>query len=337
MKGKSMSSDANRSHPYVDPDVAVALAGADPAAPDFWEMSPADARAAMDAMADAMLPAIDLAEVRDLQLASDGLSIDARLYRPDPVSPGPLLVFFHGGGWEIGSVANFDTLIRRLAHDSGVSVLSVEYRLAPEHPFPAGLDDCVAAVRWVEANADSIGFDRSFLAVGGDSSGGNLAAAVAQVLRDEGGPTIDHQLLIYPVVNRRFDTESYEQFGTGHFLTRATMQSFWQLYIGHDGSPAYADLHAAGELAGLPPATVFTCGLDVLRDEGDGYAADLAAAGIAVTHIRVAGLLHGIWCMDASGERAYQFGLDIAAALARAVARSPRTVDSLSSPTAVPA
>lgn len=317
---------------YIDPDVRALLAQADPDAKDFCELAPVDARAAMDAMVDGMLPPVEIAEVRDIVIEAEGRTIQTRLYRPDTSNSGRLLVFFHGGGWEIGSIDNTDRPVRRLARDSGISVLSVEYRLAPEHPFPAGLDDCVAAVRWAAAHGDEIGFDGSFLAVGGDSSGANLAAATCQVIRDQGGPTIHHQLLVYPVVNRRFDTPSYEQFAHGFFLTRATMQSFWHLYVGGDETPPYADLHAAGDLAGLPAATVFTCGLDVLRDEGDRYAADLADAGVAVTHVRVNGLLHGIWFMDAIVERAFQFGLDIANAVRRAAAQHPHAQTTPASP-----
>jgi acetyl esterase len=215
--------------------------------------------------------------------------------------------------------------MRRLASDSGVNILSVEYRLAPEHPFPAGLDDCYTATVWAADHAAEHSCSGTFLAVGGDSAGGNLAAAVAQISRDRGGPRIDHQLLVYPVVTPNFDTSSYRRFATGYFLTRATMEAFWRLYVGELDRPApmYADL-LANSLAQLPEATVITCGLDVLSDEGGEYAARLAAAGVPVTSIHIHGLIHGIWNMDASGPRAARFGLDVAAALRRA-AHDPRT------------
>jgi acetyl esterase len=161
------------------------------------------------------------------------------------------------------------------------------------------------------------------MVVAGDSAGGNLAAGVAQRARDHNGPVIDHQLLIYPVVTPDFETPSYLRFAEGHFLTRASMQAFWRMYTGPGTAPRYADLYRSGDLAGLPAATVITCGLDVLSDEGDEYARRLDAAGVPVTHIRVAGLIHGIWYMDATGARAYQFGLDVAGALRRAVGRGP--------------
>lgn len=307
---------------FIDVDIRRLLDEADPDAADFWEMTPADARAAMDAMVDGMLPPVPVARVTDLVIPNDDADVPARLYRPDAPTAGELLVFFHGGGWEVGSVETFDRPVRRLANDSGMSVLSVDYRLAPEHPFPAALDDCIAAVEWASDHAADIGVDSTFVAVGGDSAGGNLAAAVAQRARDNGGPHIDHQLLLYPVVSRRFETPSYEAFADGYFLTRASMRSFWMLYVGNE-APRYADLYAAGDLAGLPPATVFSYGLDPLRDEGEQYADDLARAGVPTTLIRTYGLIHGAWIMDATVRRGFQFGLDVAHALRRAASNPP--------------
>lgn len=303
---------------YVDPDVRSLLDAADPDAPDFWELTPQEARAAMEAMVPAMLPVVDLAEVRDLQIPSADGDVSARFYRAPGDDPAPLLVFYHGGGWEIGSVDVSDRSIRRLARDSGVSVISVDYRLAPEHPFPAGLDDCYAATVWAAANAADLGCDPSFLAVGGDSAGGNLAGAVAQMARDRGEVRIDHQLLVYPVVTPDFESSSYQSFGVGHFLTKATMESFWNLYIGAGPAPLYADLLAAESLAGLPEATVITCGLDVLSAEGMLYAHLLGEADVPVTSLHIGGLIHGIWTLDGSGSRAAQFGLDVAGVLRRA-------------------
>lgn len=308
--------------PYVHPDVRRMLDAADPDAKDFWEMTPDEARAASDLMVDGMLAPPPVAAVTDLQVPTTNGHTAARLYRLDPTAAAPLLVLFHGGGWEVGSLDVADESVRRLVLDTGVTVLSVEYRLAPEHPFPAGLDDCYDATVWAYDHQAELGSDGSFFGVGGDSSGGNLAAAVAQRARDEAGPPIDHQLLVYPVVSRDFETDSYLRFGTGYFLTRASMQAFWRLYAGPSAAPPYADLYAAGSLRGLPPATVLTCGLDPLQDEGNGYAERLAEAGVEVTRIHAYGLIHGIWYMDAAGDRAYQFGLDVAGALTRAIART---------------
>jgi acetyl esterase len=310
---------------FVDADIRRLLDEADPDAADFWEMTPAEARDVMDAMVDGMLPPVEVARVTDLvtpAAAAGAADVPARLYRPDAPTAGELFVFIHGGGWQVGSVETYDRPIRRLANDSGMSVLSVDYRLAPEHPFPAALDDCMTTLEWATGHADEIGVDGTFVAVGGDSAGGNLAAAVAQRARDESGPRIDHQLLLYPVVSRRFDTPSYEAFADGYFLTMASMRSFWQLYLGDD-APPYADLYAAGDLAGLPPATVFSCGLDPLRDEGEEYADRLARAGVPTTLIRTYGLIHGTWIMDATVRRGFQFGLDVAHALRRAASNPP--------------
>lgn len=307
---------------YRDPDVERLLADADPAEPDFWELSPAEARARSDDMVGSMLAPLPVYEVTEAEVPSAAGPVRVRCYRPGE-APAPVVVFFHGGGWEVGSLDVSDRPLRRLVRDSGCAVVSVDYRLAPEHPYPAGLDDCYAVTEWVAGHAADVGGDGRFLAVAGDSAGGNLAAAVCQRARDTGGPRIDHQLLVYPVVTPDFDTASYRDFGEGHFLTRATMRSFWELYTGPGPAPRYADLYAAGEVSRLPAATVFTCGLDVLSDEGAEYARRLGAAGVAVTHVHVAGLIHGIWYMDAIGDRAYQFGLDIAGALRRAVAGAP--------------
>ena len=305
---------------YVDPDVRTFLAGVDPAARDFASMTVEEARAASELVVDDMLPALDI-EWRDLEVPTRAGRVPARLYRPTP-EPGPLFVYFHGGGWMLGSVSMADRAMRRLAHGSGCAVLSVDYRRTPEHPFPAPLEDCVDATNWAATHLAELGAGPGFLAVGGDSAGANLAAAVAQVLRDEHGPRIDHQLLVYPVVTRDFESESYRTYGEGHYLTLAAMRHFWNLYTG-DAAPRYADLLAVGSLAGLPPATVITCALDPLSSEGRRYAELLAAAGVATTYTEVAGLMHGVWFRDALGDGPFRFGELVAGALRTATARRP--------------
>ena len=233
-----------------------------------------------------------------------------------------LLLFFHGGGWMIGSVEVSDRPLRRLANDSGVSVLSVEYRLAPENRFPDGFDDCFAALDWASRGTPTLGWRPSFIAVGGDSAGANLAAAVAQRARDESGPSVDHQLLVYPVVSPCFDTPSYERFAHGYFLTRATMQYFWREYLGDDGetAPRYANLLATDSLAGLPSADVITCELDPLCSEGEDYARRLSDAGVDVSLTRHHGLIHGVWNMDVAVPRAQVLAATVAGAVRNAVA-----------------
>lgn len=304
---------------YMDPGFRLMLDEADPSAKDWWQMTPAEARAAMSAGIADSRPPIDVALVRNIDIPSANGTIAARLYRSDADADRPLLVFIHGGGWIVGTLDDYDPLLRRLASDAAVAILSVDYRLAPEHPFPAAVDDAYEALVWATEHQAELGA-AGFVAVGGDSSGGNIAGAVAQWARDNGGPRIDHQVLLYPVVTRTFDTRSYRDFGDGYFLTRRTMEYFWDSYVGSNGTgrARYADLRAAADLSGLPPATIIGCSLDPLCDEGEQYAEALAASGVPTTYIKIHGLLHGAWLKDARSQRAYELGLDLAAALRRA-------------------
>lgn len=305
---------------YIDPGAAKVLAdaAADVAARDWWELTPAEARDAMATAVALMREPVEIYETSERLIPSASGQVMGRLYRPGP-DPAPFLLFIHGGGWEVGSVDIYDAPVRRLANDSGFAVLSIEYRLAPESPYPAALDDCCTALEWAHEHLAELGGDGSFVAVAGDSSGGNLAGALAQRARDEGGPRIDHQLLIYPVVTRDFDSFSYLRYGTGYGLTTKTMRHFWDLYVG-EAAPAYSDLYAAGSLSGLPPTTTVTVALDPLCSEGEEYAERLARAGVPSTLIRVHGLIHGSWIQDGVGARSYQLGLDIAGILRRAAA-----------------
>jgi len=221
----------------------------------------------------------------------------ARIYRPEGDGPVPALVFFHGGGFVIGDIDTHDDQARLLCRDAGVVVLSVDYRLAPEHPFPAGYDDCLAATRWAGDNLAALGGDDR-LAVGGDSAGGNLAAAVALACRD-GGPRLAAQLLIYPGVDFEPDAPfpSRVDNADGYFLTVDDMTWFGDHYLppGADRrDPRAAVLHAP-DLGGVAPAVLATAEFDPLRDEGDAYAAALAAAGVPVVHHRYDGLIHGFF------------------------------------------
>lgn len=301
---------------YIDPGAAKVLAdaAADPEAKDWWELTPMQARAAMAESVALMRAPVQLAQVRDVAIPADHGAISARLYRASEAL-GPFLVFIHGGGWVVGTVEIYDAPVRRLAAESGWTILSVDYRLAPEDPFPAGLDDCCTATRWAYEHLADLGGDGSLFVVAGDSSGGNLAGATAQRMRDDGFTGIDHQLLIYPVVTRDFDTDSYKSFGDGFALTKRTMRSFWNQYVVAE-TPRYADLLVA-PLEGLPPATIVTTSLDPLRSEGEDYAERLAAAGVPTTLLRIYGLLHGSWIQDATSERSYQLGHDLAGILRR--------------------
>lgn len=236
----------------------------------------------------------ELAEVVDVEVpAADG-PLGARWYRDDGPAPA-VLVFLHGGGWVLGDLEGHDGLCRRLAASGAYDVLSVDYRLAPEHPFPAGLDDAFAAVRWVAGTAA----DGRPVVVAGDSSGGNLAAAVALRARDEGGPAIAWQVLLYPVLDRDLASGSYLRFGSGHLLTTGDMAWFFDQYVPDPAArdhPYVSPLRAA-DLSGVAPALVVVAGHDPLRDEGLAYAGRLAAAGVRVDVRCDEGMIHGYLTM----------------------------------------
>jgi acetyl esterase len=222
-------------------------------------------------------------------------SIPVRIYAPAGSRPLPGLVYFHGGGWARGSLQTHDVLCRALANGAGCVVVSVDYRMAPEHKFPAAIDDSVAVTRWVAEHGSQLGIDPSRLAVGGDSAGGNLAAAVALVLRDESGPPLIHQLLIYPVTDYNFETPSYAANAEGYMLTREAMRHYWRLYLRDesDASDQRASPLRAHSFANLPPALVITAEFDPLRDEGRAYADRLREAGTYVAYRNYPGMVHG--------------------------------------------
>ena len=223
------------------------------------------------------------------------LAHDARDQHPDLL---PVLVFFHGGGWVIGDLDTHDTLCRQLANASGCAVVAVGYRLAPEHPFPAGFDDCVAATEWVRHNALALGLDAMRMAVGGDSAGGNLAAAVAIAMRDAGTP-LAFQLLIYPVTDQKGGTPSHVSNGQGYLLTFDTMKYYREHYISDpdDHLDWRASPMVCTDLHELPPAFVLTAGYDPLRDEGLYYAQRLSEAGCATSYVCFERQIHGFILM----------------------------------------
>ncbi len=237
-------------------------------------------------------PGEEVAEVRDIAVSGPGGEIPVRVYRPAGAGPLPGVAYFHGGGWVIGSIHSFDTVCRKLANESGAVVASVGYRLAPEHAFPAPLEDCAAATRWLLGEGAQIGVDPERLAVAGDSAGANLAVGVARRLREQ----LRFQALIYPVCDAGLDTPSYREFAEGHGLTAEGMQRYWNLYLaGADGQDPDASPSRASDLAGLPPAFVLTAECDVLRDEGEAFAAALREAGVEVRQRRYDGTIHGFW------------------------------------------
>jgi acetyl esterase len=239
--------------------------------------------------------------------------VPLRIYHPPGPPASRAILFLHGGGWVLGDLDHADADCRRLCVDTGSMVISVDYRLAPEHPYPAALEDAYAALAWLDAKVERTpGLNR--LIVGGDSAGGNLAAALALYAKERGGPRIDRQLLIYPVTDCDFETGSYAAFGDGHLLTREAMELFWDAYAG-DLDPRDTPLIAvlrAEDLSGLPPATVVIAGADVLRDEGEAYAARLRLAGVPVDVLRYPGQLHSFWTYGGVTDIGRRVNADIA-------------------------
>ena len=262
------------------------------------ELSPEQARAEnRRGAAAAAGPPLPMARVERLEIPGPAGTIPARLYVPLGGSdgPGPLLVYFHGGGWVIGDLDTHDSVARFLAANAELPVLSVDYRLAPGHPFPAPVDDAFAAFRWAVENAGELGVDPARVAVGGDSAGGNLAAGVSLIARDEDGPAPAVQLLLYPVTDAIGGQESRRLFADGFLLTSSDMDWFEGHYLpdAAAGQDPRVSMLRAEDLSGLAPAYVTTAGFDPLRDEGETYAERMREAGVPVALRRHPGLIHG--------------------------------------------
>jgi acetyl esterase len=241
-----------------------------------------------------------VAEVTEKDIPGPGGDLRIRIYRPDRDGPLPALVYFFGGGWTLGTIDTCDGICRSLTNAVGCATISVGYRLAPEHKFPAAVDDCYAAVRWLDDNADTLSLDRGRLAVGGDSAGGNLAAAATLLVRDRGGPALVHQLLVYPNTDYRSDTPSLRENTDPLLFNRTSVGWYWQQYLRTpaDGAHPLASPLPAPDLRGLPPATVLTAEYDPLRDQGEEYAQRLRQAGVPVEATRYAGMVHGFFAMS---------------------------------------
>lgn len=239
-------------------------------------------------------PPEDVWKVENRQLAGPAGGIPVRIYAPRSEAPLPVVVYYHGGGWVVGDLESADVLCRQLANGANSIVVSVDYRLAPEHKFPAAAEDAYAAAAWVAEHAASLDADPNRIAVAGDSAGGNLAAAVTLMARDRGFPSIRFQLLVNPVTHYAFETESYRSNAEGYGLTTETMKWFWGRYLAQeqDGQHPYASPLLA-DLGGLPPALVLTAEFDPLRDEGEAYADRLREAGVPVEAKRYEGMVHG--------------------------------------------
>jgi acetyl esterase len=239
----------------------------------------------------------ELGSVEDRTVPGPDGEVPVRIYRPAGEGPFPTVVHFHGGGWVIGDLESHDLLCRHLADRSGCVVVAVHYRRAPEHPYPAAFEDAYAATEWVAANPDAVdGTGR--IGVTGDSAGGNLAAAVTLRARDEGGPDIGYQALVYPAVSPRDDWESRAQNGEGYYLTETDMDWFGDSYFeGENEDDPYAFPLVAASHEGLPPATIVTAGFDPIRDEGVAYADALDEAGVPVTHYHYPAMIHAFYTM----------------------------------------
>ena len=238
-------------------------------------------------------PAVETVEDRVIE------GVPVRLYRPASTSPLPVLIWFHGGGWVIGDLQTADSTCRELAVRASCAVVSVDYRLAPEAPFPAAVDDVWAVTSWVASDGDELGVDTSRLAVGGDSAGGNLAAVVAQKAAAEGAPTVTFQLLVYPVTDCRFGHPSMEENAEGYLLTRDSMLWFRGHYLANEAdvlNPLASPLLTEdAALQGVAPALVITAEFDPLRDEGEAYAKKLESAGVQAKAVRYDGQIHGFF------------------------------------------
>ena len=267
--------------------------------PAWNTLSPSDARAQYLALRPgAQGPRPGDVTVVDLTIPGPAGDLKARLYRPGSVGADtklPALVFAHGGGWVFGNLDSHDVLCAQLALEAGIAVFAIDYRLAPEARFPGAFDDVVAGLQWVAANGASVGIDTARLAIGGDSAGGNLAAAVALWARDHGGPALRLQLLVYPVTDAVARAESYRRYEDGYGLNAVTMEWFFDHYTpdkGTRGDWRVSPLRAKS-LAGLPPALVVTAGYDPLRDEGRAYAFRLQQEGTLADLVEFGGMLHG--------------------------------------------
>jgi acetyl esterase len=262
-------------------------------------------------------------EVADRTLPGPAGEIPVRVYRPSDEPALPVLIFFHGGGWVIGSLDTHDNTCRALANAAGCIVVSVDYRLAPEHTFPAAVDDAFAATRWAAEHAADIGGDPARVAVGCDSAGGNLTAVVALLARDAGDLSLRFQLLVYPVTDHEFDSKSMRENATGYFLERDSMRWFYRHYLTGeaDADDWRASPLRAGDLAGLPPAFVITAEYDPLRDQGEAYARRLGDAGVPVELRRYDGVFHGFFGMGDLMEPARE-AFDAAAKALRAAFES---------------
>jgi acetyl esterase len=284
--------------------------------PPIHELSVAEARTVAEGMSALAGEPIEVAAVDNITIPVGGAEIGARVYTPEGNGPHPVVMFFHGGGWVICSLDTHDNVARAICRDAEAVVVSVDYRMAPEHRFPTAAHDCFAATKWVAANAASFGGDAGRLAVCGDSAGGNLSAVVSQMARDAGGPAIAYAALIYPAVDMTRKGGSLDENASGYFLETEGMEWFMNHYL---TDAEKADVLASpllhSNLAGLPDTFIATCEYDPLRDEGEAYGDALRANGVHVENKRYDGLIHGAANMTGVLDGGRQLVSDVAAHL----------------------
>lgn len=302
----------------LDPQVKIILEEAAALGlPPYNELSPAEARKKMIDLSPPVDPRLKAVKVENREIPGPAGKIPIRLYYPAKNSPLPVLIFFHGGGWVIGNLDTHDAICHALAKTSGCIVAAIEYRLAPEHQYPAAVEDAYAATVWISENAAAINADAKRIAVGGESAGGTLATVIALIARDRGGPQICLQILVYPVTNYAFNTQSYISNAEGFMVTREMMKWFWDQYLESRevaDHPYVSPLRAA-DLCNLPPALVITAAYDPLCDEGEAYAAKLQQAGVEVKYIRYEGMIHGFFRMTSRLDKAKEALDEVAKAL----------------------
>ena len=308
----------------LDPQIADLIGALDSGFPPVHTMTGAQARATIRSR---FVPASDpeqVGAVTDTHVTGPGGDVPIRIYRPvSDAAVLPVVVYAHGGGFVFCDLDSHDGLCRNLTNRTGAVFISVDYRLAPENPWPAAAEDFHAVTSWVADNADVLGIHADRIAVGGDSAGGNLAAVAALMARDRGGPDLAAQLLLYPVIAADFDTESYERFGTGFYNPKPALQWYWDQYVPNDADRThpYASPLAAN-LERLPPAVVVLTGHDPLHDEGAAYADALEAAGVVVTRCSFDGGIHGFMTMPML-ELAHRARAEASDALVQQLSASP--------------
>lgn len=289
-------------HGKLDPATAVFIKIWEAIEPDYNSLTPQEYREKMnEQMTSSPGTVVEMAGIKEEEIDGPSGKIPLRIYIPEKEKSLSVIVYFHGGGWVVGCIDGVDRISRYLAKQTESIVISVDYSLAPENPFPGAVNDAYASLRWAAANAASLGGDPSRIAVAGDSAGGNLAAAVSLMARDRGGPRIKYQVLLFPVTDTsRTGTESYNNFSEGFFLTKTQMQWFIDQYLPEekDRLNPYASPLLAKSHKGLPPAVVITAQFDPLRDEAEAYAEKLRQAGVPTAHKRFDGMIHGFVCMD---------------------------------------